>query len=154
MLLASAFAVVGACTGQTTTPLGQGDDFINDTDGDEVSANAPQQGDDGSVDDVFARVDQGYPPPPDGYAPYNWCTQCACPANTYCFGGGTNFTSFSGTCADAAPASGGLAIGCMPIPSACANEPSCECIISSVQAQLSCAPVCSITNMIVYCPNP
>jgi hypothetical protein len=151
VLLASTFAVAGACS-QSTAPLGAGDDYINDTDGEDQTT--PQQGDDGGVDDVFARVDSGYAPPPDGYAPYSWCSQCACPADTYCFGGGTNITSFSGTCSDAGATPGPLAIGCQPIPSACANEPSCECILAAVQADLSCAPVCSITNMIVYCPNP
>jgi len=151
VLLASLFAFVGACS-EATAPAGKGDDFVNDTDGeDQIN---PQQGDDGAVDDVFARVDSGYGPAPDGYAPYNWCSQCTCPADTYCFGGGTGYTTFSGTCATAPPAGGGLAIGCMPLPSACANEPDCPCIIQALQAQLSCSPVCSITNMIAYCPNP
>ncbi len=150
VLVASLFAVAAACS-EATAPAGKGDDFINDTDGDEMSN--PQQGDDGGVDDVFARVDSGYGPAPDGYAPFSWCSQCGCPANSYCFGGGTGYTSFSGVCADAAPESG-LAIGCQPFPPACANEPDCPCIIQALQAELSCSPVCSITDMIAYCPNP
>ena len=150
LLLASLFALAAACS-QSTPSAGHGDNIFNDTDGEDIVA--PQQGDE-MVDEVFARADSPYAPAPDGYAPYNWCSQCACPADTYCFGGGTGFETFSGVCADAAPAGGGLAIGCMPIPSACANEPSCECLIQSVQAEISCSPVCSITNMIVYCPTP
>jgi hypothetical protein len=128
-----------------------GDDFINDTDASDQSA--PQQGDDAAIDDVFARVDSGYGTAPDGYVPFDWCSRCACEAGTYCFGGGTGFTTFSGTCAEG-PAAGGLAIGCMPVPADCAGDAGCDCLIEAVQAALTCAPVCSITKKIVYCPNP
>lgn len=152
VLLASLFAVGGAC-GEATAPLGNGDDFINDTDGDDQAT--PQQGDDVAIDDVFARVDLGYGTAPDGYAPYDWCSRCACEAGTFCFGGGGT-TTFSGTCAAGPPAGGGLAIGCMPYPPACAADAGCDCLIEAVQATtgITCAPVCSITDKIVYCPNP
>ena len=156
VLLGSVFALAGACS-NSTAPLGKGDDFTSDVDaGDE--SQPPPQGDDGPYDDgFFSRADSAYAPPPDGYAPFDWCTQCGCPAGTYCFGGGSGYTSFNGDChADAGPltSAASLAVGCYPFPSACANEPSCECLIMAASQYMPCYPVCSITTNIVYCPNP
>jgi len=154
VLLASLFAVAGACS-NSQKPLGNGDDIISDVDSSDSPA--PQQGDDASYDDgFFAPVDSGYPPPPDGYAPFSWCTQCACPSGTYCFGGGSGHSTFSGDChvqGGALTSSADLAIGCYSYPSACANEPTCECLISAFSAYMPCVPICSDSNT-VYCPNP
>jgi hypothetical protein len=147
-------AVAGACSEQTA-PSGKGDTVIVD-----VDSTAPQGdnggGDDGAVDEVFASVDSGYAPPPDGYAPFDWCSQCGCPSGTFCFGGGSGYTSFNGDCHADAGALGAapLAIGCYPFPPACANEPSCECLIMAISQDMPCYPVCSITTNIVYCPHP
>jgi hypothetical protein len=149
-------AAAGACT-ESTAPSGTGDNVIVD-----VDASAGQGdnggGDDGSVpdDSPFARVDSAYGPAPDGYAPFDWCTQCGCPGSMFCFGGGSGYTTFNGDChADAgALGSAPLAIGCYPFPPACANEPSCECLITAISPDMPCYPVCSITSNIVYCPHP
>jgi hypothetical protein len=155
LLLGSVFALAGACS-TSTAPLGKGNDFTSDVDADDDSQVVV--GDDGAYDDgFFSRVDSGYSLPPDGYVPFDWCTQCGCPSGTYCFGGGSGYTTFNGDChADAGEPleGGGLAIGCYPFPSVCANEPSCECIIAAASQYMPCYPVCSITTNIVYCPNP
>jgi hypothetical protein len=153
VLLACLFAVGVACS-TSTAPLGKGNDIV---DIDAEDATQPMQGDDGPYDDgKFSPVESGYPPPPDGYAPFNWCTQCGCPAGTYCFGGGTGYTSFTGDChADAGvlTAAGQLAVGCYPLP-ACGDEPACDCIIAEVSKYVACYPDCSDTTNIVYCPHP
>jgi hypothetical protein len=152
---AGLFAVAGACS-ESTAPLGQGDNVVVDVDASQQQA--PTQGDDDSGDDSpFAPVESGYGPAPDGYAPYDWCSQCGCPSGTFCFGGGTGYSDFNGDChADAGPfdSGSGLAIGCYPFPGACANEPSCECLIMTMSQYMPCYPVCSITSNIVYCPHP
>jgi len=154
VLLAGLFGVAGACS-TSTAPLGNGDDVISDVDGEDVVQ--PSQGDDGPYDDgFFARVDAAYPPPPDGYAPYDWCTTCACPTGTYCFGGGTGYTEFNGDChVDAGtPASASaVTIGCYPIPS-CVDESACDCIIAQVSKYVTCYPNCTDTTNIIYCPHP
>jgi hypothetical protein len=153
--LAALFGVAGACSNSQRV-LGHGDNLVEDVDASD--ATAPLQGDDASFDDgFFAPVDSGYPPPPDGYAPFAWCTQCGCPSDTFCFGGGSGHDTFSGDChveGGALTSSADLSVGCYPFPSACANEPSCECLISAVSQYMPCYPVCSITTNIVYCPNP
>jgi|SRR5579859_2222510 len=156
-LVTGALAVAAACT-DTGVPSGKGDTVIVDVDASGSGSGDNGGDDDGALpaDSPFARVDSGYPAPPDGYAPFDWCNTCSCPSGTFCFGGGSNFTSFNGDChADAgALTSANLAIGCYPFPPACANEPSCECVILAVSQFLPCYPVCSINTNIVYCPNP
>jgi hypothetical protein len=155
VLLGTVFALAGACS-NSTAPLGKGDDFKSDVDS-SVDAES-QPGDDGPYDDgFFSRVDSGYPGAPDGYAPFAWCTQCGCPAGTYCFGGGTGFETFSGDChADAGSptSSAAVAIGCYPLPAGCVDEPPCDCIIAEISKYVTCYPDCSDTTNIVYCPNP
>jgi hypothetical protein len=153
LLGAAALGAAAACTDDTSGgQKSPGDDPIYL----DSSAQTPMDnGDDSGDDGFFARVDSYAPP--DGYVPFDWCTQCACPSGTYCFGGGSGYTNFSGDCHTTAAAleeGGALAIGCYPFPSVCANEPSCECLIETVQPYLPCYPVCSITTNIVYCPNP
>jgi hypothetical protein len=160
LALGSGVLGAAACSEQTA-PSGKGDNVIVD-----VDATAGQGdnggGDDGAVDEVFASVESGYPAPPDGYAPFDWCSQCACPSGTFCFGGGTGYETFSGDChADAgALGTAPLAIGCYPFPPTCASQPSCDCLIVAISQLLgssqnpACYPVCSITSNIVYCPHP
>jgi hypothetical protein len=153
VLLAALFAVAGACS-TTTAPLGSGDDYV----GEDADVTQPQQGDEPYYPDVFGRVESSYAPPPDGYAPYDWCLQCGCPAGTFCFGGGTGVETFNGDChADAAtPASGAeLSVGCYPLPAGCVVEPECDCIIPELaQLKVACYPNCVDKTNIVYCPNP
>jgi len=153
-LLGSLFSIAGACS-DSQRLLGKGDDIVSDVDSSDSPA--PQQGDDGSFDDGFFAPVDGYRPPPDGYAPFSWCAQCGCPTGTYCFGGGSGHSTFGGNChaeGGALTSSADLAIGCYPFPSACANEPSCECLIVAVSPYMPCVPICSITTNVVYCPNP
>jgi len=145
------FAIGGACSVSSSKPLGSGDTVIHDV---EASTQPPQpDGEDASADSPFARVDSPYGPVPDGYAPFQWCSQCTCPSTSYCFGGGTGHTTFSGVCGKGGGT--GLEIGCEPLPAACANEPDCACLIRAVASQMPCYPVCTDTNgFTVYCPNP
>jgi len=155
VLLGAAFALAGACS-NSTAPLGKGDDLISDIDA--ADATQPQQGDDGPYDDgLFARVESGYPAPPDGYAPNAWCKECACPEGTYCFGGGTGIDTFNGSChPDAGPLTSAaeLSVGCYPIPAGCNDEPACDCIIAEVSKYVACYPNCTDTTHIIDCPNP
>jgi hypothetical protein len=156
LVVTGCFGVAVACS-DTQPPLGKGNDVISDVDGSGEGAPEQQGDDEAGADSPFAPVDSGYPKPPDGYAPFAWCTQCGCPSGSFCFGGGSGYESFSGDChADAGPLpDGGLAVGCYAFPPPCANEPSCECLIQAVSPYTSpCYPVCSITTNIVYCPNP
>ena len=77
LVVTGCFGVAIACS-DTQPPLGHGNDVISDVDS--SSEGAPQQpGDDeAGADSPFAPVDSGYPKPPDGYAPFAWCTQCGC----------------------------------------------------------------------------
>jgi hypothetical protein len=155
VLLAAVFAMAGACS-NSTAPLGNGDDLISDVDAED--ATQPQQGDDGPYDDgFFSRVESSYPAPPDGYAPTDWCTECACPAGTYCFGGGTGVDTFNGSChADAGPLTSmaDLSVGCYPLPAGCNDEPECDCIIAEVSKYVACYPNCTDKTNIIYCPHP
>jgi hypothetical protein len=152
LVLVGALVAMGAACSESTAPAGKGNDVVVDVDG---SGGPPEQpGDDAPDDSPFARVDSGYQPPPDGYSPFAFCSSCSCPAGTYCFGGGTSFESFNGDCHEDAGADAGLAIGCQPFPPACAAQPTCECLIQALAPSMPCYPVCSITTLIVYCPNP
>jgi hypothetical protein len=139
-----------ACNEDPSKPLGSGNVVIVDVDATDQPPTPPA--DDGPDDSPFAPVDSPYGTIADGFAPYAVCATCACSSSTYCFAGGRGYDAFSGTCASA-PASGGHpAIGCMPIPSACANEPSCPCILGALSPVLPCYSVCSEQGLVVYCP--
>lgn len=156
LLVAGAIsAVAAACSQGAGTPAGSGDRVIVDVD----ATNQPQQPQGGSdaspSSDAYG--DSRYTPPPDGYAPYNVCSQCACPSGSYCFGGGTGYTSSSAVCGEAAapPPDGGLQVGCVSIPAQCANaNPICPCLLKAL-SNLPCYTVCTDTpSLIAYCPNP
>lgn len=91
-----------------------------------------------------------------GYAPLAWCTQCGCPKDSYCFGGGTGYTTFSGVCnnAEAGPPHP-FAIGCNPPPSGC-DASDCVCLIQALSGQMPCIAECvgSKAPVSVYCPVP
>ena len=89
---------------------------------------------------------------PDGYNPIGNCSQCACPAGDYCFGGGTGYTTFSGNCMPTA-----FGIGCQPIPAACASAGDasmCDCLLQATAGKVGCYGVCVDSTLTVYCPNP
>jgi hypothetical protein len=47
---------------------------------------------------------------------------------------------------------GALAAGCNPLPAACANEPSCPCILQALTGKLPCTyATCSDSNLSVVC---
>jgi hypothetical protein len=157
-LSAAMVAVVVACS-ESQAPLGNGDDVISDVDASD--AQAPSQSEDAAEDydaATFAPVDGEYTAAPDGYAPYTLCQKCGCPAGSFCFGGGTGYTSFNGDChADGGPlADAGLSLGCFPIPASCKDvDAACDCLIQAVSAYVTgCYADCTVAPNVVSCPNP
>ncbi len=133
---------------QSSAPLGGGNDiFGRDASSPSASADATA-----SDDSPFAPIDGPYGPPPDGYLPLTWCSQCACPAGTYCFGGATGNTSFSGRCVESDASA--MVIGCRSIPPSCATAPNCVCLLQSL-SPMPCYAVCTqVSGFTVYCPTP
>jgi hypothetical protein len=149
------FLAVCACNYGATKPLGVGDDLTVD-----VDATGPPpalQFDAAASDGEFGYVDGPYGIlAADAYDPIAACSECACPAGTYCFPtGGTGQSVSSGTCHGGADSGGQLGVGCVPLPGACTNEPDCSCLLREVAPGLSCVPVCVDTSTFaVYCPTP
>ena len=146
-LLGGAITVgAAACSDDTSVATGHGNAVTY------VDATMQPQGPGDSSADYafFDPVDAGYSAPPDGYDPVGLCNQCACPGNTYCFGGGTGYTSFSGVCDAGGNA---LALGCRPLPASCPDA-SCVCLLEAVSASVSCVPQCIDNTRTVYCNNP
>jgi hypothetical protein len=142
---AAAFFVCG-CSGSNAPKTGKGDTLKVDV----PATNLPPQPppDAGSTDALYGAVGEGgaY-----GYSPVTVCRDCACEAGTYCFGGGTGYTTFSGTCTGAP----GLAVGCQPLPAGCGNPPTCDCIFQALKPEISCYPECLHNSALtVYCPSP
>jgi hypothetical protein len=139
-----------ACSGGSPTKAGTHDTLIVDVD----ATNLPPQPmpDAGAADAPYGTLVDGGGP--YGYSPVGICTKCACEAGTYCFGGGTGYTTFSGSCTGAT----GLAVGCQPLPAACPSTTTCAsagCLFAALKPQVSCYPVCEQDKgPIVYCPNP
>jgi hypothetical protein len=132
-------------------PLGRGNHLVLDVDATMPPMQTPSN-DEASTDSAYSPVGTKYAIP-DGYAPAAICQQCACSGATYCFGGATGHTVFSGSCDGGGGA--GLEIGCQPLPAACANEPDCVCLIRELSPKMPCYPVCGEGNaLIVYCPVP
>ena len=146
-------AAAVACNGDDAPsgPTGSGDNLKVDVDATTQAAQPPamesgvEYGDGGYASAVAA----------DGYAPAAWCAQCACSAGSFCFGGGTNFTSFDGVC-DHVEAGPGvpLAIGCNLPPSGC-DASDCACLITAIGGQLPCYSECvGVKTPMVYCASP
>jgi hypothetical protein len=147
LLVGSLTSVAAACNSDdSNAPLGSGDKVIVDVDA-TMQPQPPAGG--GGADSPFARVDSGYPGAPDGYNPVGVCKTCACPKTDYCFGGGTGFTTFSGSCTPS-----GFGIGCQPLPAACGADASCDCLLQATAADVPCYPVCVQITLTLYCPNP
>jgi hypothetical protein len=138
-LAVACLAGLAACS-DSAKPLGHGDNLIVDNDA-TTGEQAPMT--DASGDSpIGAYVDVNALP--------QACSTCTCDTTTqFCFGGGGSAAPFSGTCDQTA---GPLAVGCNALPGACANEPSCPCILQALAGQLPCTyPVCSDTNFSVSC---
>jgi hypothetical protein len=161
---ASVFAIAGAvfaaftACGESSPPggtLAPGDHLHVDVE----ASDLPAQPDAGQpADSPFLSVDGPYHFGPGAdayaYAPLGVCSKCACEAGTYCFGGGTGHTTFSGTC-NHTGSSGGLDVGCEPLPAACASKPDCNCLIQTVGASITCYSECTGTkSLTLYCPVP
>jgi hypothetical protein len=154
VVLCGALGLVVACTTDgPPPPTGSGNDTIVDNDA--TNGVRPPASQDASPDSPFAPVDGGYPAAPDGYSPIQNCGACTCEAGTYCFGGGSGYTTFSGACTPTT-----FGIGCQPVPAACATDASCDCLLQATAAQVPCYGVC-VQNPtvgsgvpILYCPNP
>jgi len=144
-----------ACSSSSTPPTGKGDKLIVDVD----ATYQPSQPmpDAGAYDSPYGT---GYGTVGEGggaysFSPVDVCMKCACEAGTYCFGGGTGYTTFSGTCSGAA----GLAVGCQPLPAGCPSTATCatsaECIFAALKPEISCYPQCEQMKVpIVYCMTP
>ncbi|HEX8794550.1 MAG TPA: hypothetical protein VF765_26575 [Polyangiaceae bacterium] len=144
--------VAAACT-DSTQPLGQGNTVV----GAPSSTDQPTGpgGDAGAYYDGLYAYDSPYPPPPDGYSPIALCKSCACPATDYCFGGGTGYTAFNGSC-NAEASADAFALGCQPIPPQCltvADGGRCECLLKYTSF-LPCYPDCIENSLTLYCPHP
>jgi hypothetical protein len=141
--IALSLALVGcgllAACSDSGAPTGKGDQVVVD-----VEASTGEQ-----LPQTTA-PDSSYGVYIDANALPSACTTCACDTtSTFCFGGGVDAGTFSGTCNAAGAA---IAIGCNALPSACANEPSCPCILSALQGMLPCTyATCSDTNFSVTC---
>jgi len=142
-----------ACDGEDAPPIVRvHDDIIANVPTTMASAQPQGNADlaDASTASSYGAVDEaGYSA---GYttSPLEVCKQCACEAGTYCFGGGTGYTTFSGTCSNGSS----FGIGCQPLPAACATKPDCDCVFDALKA-VPCYLVCSGTSKLVaYCPTP
>jgi hypothetical protein len=145
LLSAGLLASPAACDDSTSSssgPQGSGDKLIVDVDA-TMQASQPPANVSGEGGIGYVTMGDG------GYAPLAWCQQCGCEGGTYCFGGGTGFTTFSGACS---PPSGSMGIGCNAPPAAC-DASDCVCIIQALG--LTCVAECLGTeNVAVYCPTP
>jgi hypothetical protein len=139
-------SAASACNSDdSSTPTGSGDNVTVDVD----ATNLPGAPTDAGTDSPFARVEGGYAAAPDGYDPYGLCQKCACPATDYCFGGGTGYTSFSGSCTPS-----GFGVGCNPLPAGCSGASDCDCLLMATASKFPCYAVCVQNSRTVYCPNP
>jgi hypothetical protein len=154
----SVAAVIATACSEASGPggtLAPGDHLHVDVDASQL----PPQPDGGlSADSPFASVDgpyrYGQVTGAYAYAPLTVCSKCACEAGTYCFGGGTGHTTFSGTC-NHTGSSGGLDVGCEPLPATCASKPDCNCLIQALAPSISCYTECTGTKALtLYCPVP
>jgi hypothetical protein len=170
MVLTIVVSVVGgvwAC-GDSAQPLGMGNKFYNDTEGEDAYTPPPPYtpSPDGAGDAY-----------PDGYTPaLGTCGSCSCdPTKNYCMSGGTRKTArervsypYGGGfgepdgAGDAAPPApckvleaGATGNGCIPLPATCAKTPTCDCLVNALQPNYTCYLACSPSPgyLEVYCPN-
>jgi hypothetical protein len=153
-LAIGAVLVWTAACDDDSRPLVKGVDEVIDATSAAAPLPAPEYPDASSDDAAFGVYDDGaaYNSKVYAYSPLAACQQCGCEAGTFCFGGGTGHTTFSGTCA--APG-GALDIGCQALPPSCAAQPTCDCVFDALRSQVPCYLVCSgTTDLTVYCPSP
>jgi hypothetical protein len=153
--------VVVACT-NGVAPAGTSDKIVDDTmDGTTAPTSSGTTGGDDASDDLpvydVVLFDAGDPYSSYDGGPAAFCQSCACPSATqFCFGGGAGNETL-GTCTNATAEAGSLLTGCDPYPTACAANPTCDCLISMlVGGDYPCYPVCANYNgyLVLYCPNP
>jgi len=134
------------CSNGNPAKTGKGDKLIVDVD---ATITPPQATADAGADSPYGVTEDGYGA--YSYSPVAVCAKCACGSGTYCFGGGTGHTTFSGNCSGGS----GLSVGCQPLPAACAGAATCECIFQALKSQISCYAVCEPNSgPAVYCPEP
>jgi hypothetical protein len=140
-------SAAAACNSDDSSgvPAGKGDNLTVDND----ATTQPGAPTDAGADSPFARVEGSVYDKPDGYDPYGICQKCACPATDYCFGGGTGYTTFSGSCTPS-----GFGIGCNPLPAGCSGDSDCDCLLMATASKFPCYAVCVQNSRTVYCPNP
>jgi hypothetical protein len=153
-LLGVAMLAVVACDGEDAPPVVRAHDEVMGPVAVEMPTTQAQPTDDtpdASTDSPYGTFDDGGYVRGYAVSPIQVCKQCACEAGTYCFGGGTGYTTFDGTCT----AGSTLGVGCQPLPTACATKPTCDCLFDALKANVHCYLVCSGTDdLIAYCPNP
>ncbi len=148
---AASMAAAAACT-DSTQPLGNGNTIVGAPTS--TQPEGPSR-DGGAYYDSPYGQDAPYPPPPDGYDPIALCAACACPPTDYCFGGGTGYVAFNGSC-NAEASADAFALGCQPIPPPCVSVPDggrCDCLLKYTSF-LPCYPDCVENTLTLYCPHP
>ncbi len=168
-LSAVGLAAPFACQDTPGAPSGPGDNLVNDTMEDAVAHYTQDSGAsdvyrpqgvadgggyDGALDANYAAT--GYA---DVQSPMTACSSCNCSSKVgYCLENGSSVT-FSGKVIDGYCSLSDTttpAVGCNPLPAACAKKPTCECILNAVQPPLSCYPECTESGgyFDVFCHIP
>jgi hypothetical protein len=143
LLLLAPF-VIWACDDTNPPSTGAGNKVTTNFPDAEPSQDQREGTGDGGQGSAYGEGGSNY-----SYSPQAVCAQCACGPGTYCFGGGTGFTTFSGTCT---PTGSTLSVGCQPLPAGCS---SCGCIFDALKGHVPCYLVCGGTGpLTVYCPSP
>jgi hypothetical protein len=163
----SAFALIYACTNDTSYPQSPGNTIVNDTKDAQPapSQTAPPPPDSSIPDGGNYDYDSASYSVPDGYDPIGVCNTCACSSTAktpvYCFGGGTGQTTFDGLCALDGASPTAPTVGCVPIPAQCKANPTCPCILQAIDTTgaYPCYLQCvsqggTKSSLAVYCSNP
>jgi len=152
-LLGVATLALAGCDGEDAPPVVQVRDNVVAPTATATQAPPPPSMDtsDASTDSPYGVLDDGGYAGRYAYSPLQVCKQCGCDAGSYCFGGGTGYTAFSGTCSTGAT----FGIGCQPLPTGCGASPDCACLFDALKGTVPCYLVCSGTSSLTtYCPSP
>ena len=170
-VLVGAALVMAACNDAPGAASGPGNLVINQT-------NEPEAGEAGAAGDAGVDATASADGGPDGgmliydgatdslasfgygdvQSPMAACAACTCGKTTgFCMENvATATVSGTGTAGQCPLASGGLAIGCNPLPASCQAAPTCSCILAALQPPLPCYPECTTGNgyFDVFCSHP
>jgi hypothetical protein len=154
LLAALSAPLVAACSTTTRRTEAAGDTVIDDTRDQPRPPPAPEDPPPEPTDAAAIYTDAK-----DDYSPAAICNGCACtPDAHYCFGGGTfRAPAEAGLPVCPLPEAGAaIGIGCNVLPAACAQTPTCECVLTAIQPAIRCYLVCQPHEgqLLVYCPTP